>query len=186
MGEPARNDKPQSTALDGLSEFFDRSVDPPRPETKPTADQGWALWQAADAYKVTERTIRRWIKEQRVTAWKVDGPRGPEWRINPGSSQEDSNVQSGSSDPNQALIALTKILSDQAAKLEAATFRNGFLEAQTRVYEEQVKLLPDFQAQAAKAAAHGERVNELENELVRIKASWWYRFSAWLSKGTNA
>lgn len=181
MGEPARNNKPEIITVEGLDELFATTIDPPRSEQKPTVDQGWSLWQAADAYNVTERTIRRWIKEKRITAWKVDGPRGPEWRINPGSSQDSDSVQTGLIVQNQSVSVLVQLLKDQATKLEAATFRNGFLESQTKVYEDQIKLLPDLQAQAAKTSVQEARAKELEAELERIKAHWWNRVWSWLA-----
>lgn len=184
MGEPVQNNKPETVTMEGLDEIFITPGDPPWSEHKSTADQGWSLWQAADAYNVTERTVRRWIKENRITAWKVDGPRGPEWRINPGSSQDTDNVQAGSTDHSQSLIALMQILKDQAVKLEAATFRNGFLEAQTEVYENQVKLLPDLQAQVARTEYQEARTKALEAELQQLKGSWWYRVCCWFKTPT--
>lgn len=66
-------------------------------------------------------------------------------------------------------------------ELQSATYRVGYLEAQLENSTEQVKLLPDLQAQAAKAEALATRTAELENELTELKRSWWYRFNAWLN-----
>lgn len=181
--DPVKSETIETLSLSGLEQIFTTTVDPDRTSLESSADQGWTLPEAAQAFHVTERTIRRWIKEQRLPAWKVAGPRGPEWRIRIGSRVETNDDQARStvvqSTDNQSLFALASLLKEQATKLEAASFRNGYLENQLRTYEQQVKLLPDFQAQAARAQLHEEKVKQLEAELVQIKASWWYRFSAW-------
>lgn len=43
-----------------------------------------------------------------------------------------------------------QLIGELASKLEAATYRNGYLEALLEVQAEQIKLLPDLQAQAEK------------------------------------
>lgn len=65
-------------------------------------------------------------------------------------------------------------------ELQGANYRVGFLEAQNQSFSEQLKLLPDFQSQAAKAAEHQARVEALEQELSTIKGHWWYRFWKWM------
>lgn len=183
--DPLYVETAETALLSGLEQLFTSTVDPDSTSIESSADQGWTLSEAAGAFDVTERTIRRWIKEQRLTAWKVAGPRGPEWRIRTGSTLATNDDQARStvvqSADNQSLLALTSLLKEQAAKLEAASYRNGFLENQMQNYEQQVKLLPDFHAQAARAQAQEEKVKQLESELVRIKATWWYRFCAWFT-----
>lgn len=130
-----------------------------------TLDQAWTLTEAANAYNVTERTVRRWIKEQVVSAWKVDGPRGPEWRINSGSTMDKNQVHAGSTVdletvtvPEQTASMLEtdrlwELLKEKDAKIEALIMRTGYLQAQMETKEEQIKLLTDSQH----------------------KQSWWYR-----------
>ncbi|MCC6981406.1 MAG: hypothetical protein IT343_23995 [Candidatus Melainabacteria bacterium] len=65
-------------------------------------------------------------------------------------------------------------------KLEAATYRNGYLEAQLTGAETQLKLLPDFQAKASEAETLKQKVIELEAELRR---GWWSRFRSWFMTG---
>jgi excisionase family DNA binding protein len=183
MTEPATNSiTPQSITAEGLEGFFDSTLDQPRttpqsspdqPWTKPqfTPDQGWTLTEAAETYNVTERTIRRWIKEQAVTAWKVNGPRGPEWRINPGSTVDEIADQGGSTvDSEPVIVSDTKqapdndrvwqLVQEQALKIEALTMRNGYLQAMLETKDEQIKLLTDSQH----------------------KASWWGRLRTWASR----
>lgn len=70
-------------------------------------------------------------------------------------------------------------------KLEAATYRNGYLEAQLTGAETQLKLLPDYQAQASEAVLLRKQVMELQGELHQYKRGWWARFSAWFVGRAN-
>jgi|GEM_PF-1406456 hypothetical protein len=47
-------------------------------------DSWMTLTEAAASFSVNEKTLRRWIKQGRVNALKISGPRGPEWRVEPG------------------------------------------------------------------------------------------------------
>lgn len=185
MTKPAKVNNAQSDSLSGLEAFFSAVVDL---TAESSVDEGWTLAQASHTLGVTERTVRRWIKEQRFRAWKVEGPRGPEWRIHPGSSVDSKTGDAGSTvvraADGQTLLTLATLVKEQAEKLEAASFRNGYLEHQLQNYEQQVKLLPDFQAQAAKAQEHEDRVKVLTEEVSKLKSSWWYRFSRWFA-GSN-
>lgn len=69
-------------------------------------------------------------------------------------------------------------------QLQDATYRNGWLEGQLHTASEQVKLLPDLQAQAARVVAQEIRIKELEENLAHLKGHWWYRFWRWFT-GSN-
>lgn len=78
-------------------------------------------------------------------------------------------------------------LAEQAARLEAASYRIGYLEALLAEKQEQVKLLPDLRSSAARAVVNQRRAEELEQkvsaleeELARIQGAWWYRLTCWL------
>lgn len=160
----------ESVTVEGLEEFFVDTPDQPRTILESTPDQGWTLSEAAEAHNVTERTIRRWIKEQVLSAWKVEGPRGPEWRINPGSSVDKSSVQAGSTvdlEPvvvhednkwSEELDRLWELLKEKDSKIEALTMRTGYLQHQVESQQDQLKLLTDSQH----------------------KAGWWQRFKSWV------
>lgn len=64
-------------------------------------------------------------------------------------------------------------------KLEAATYRNGYLEAQLSGAQEQLKLLPDLSAKATRTENLEDKIANLESELEAAKRSWWARFGAW-------
>ena len=128
-----------------------------------TSDPGWTLADAAQAFGVTDRTVRRWIKQRQIPAWKVDGPRGPEWRIRPGSKPTTEDIQPGSFvttvDTHQDIIGLFELVRDLQDKLGAAqeqlkgaSFRNGYLASQVdslkgelESHKETIKLLTDSQ-----------------------------------------
>lgn len=64
-------------------------------------------------------------------------------------------------------------------KLEAATYRNGYLEAKLSGAETQLKLLPDLSAKATKTDILEQQITKLEEELASARRSWWARFGAW-------
>jgi len=180
MAEALPVSKTDMASLEGLDTIFTESLS----SVSSTVDLGWTLSEAAEAYAVTERTIRRWIKEKRIKAWKVDSKRGPEWRINPGSGVEVQDIQpgsTGSTQDHQTVSLLAQIVKEQADKLEAATYRNGYLEATAQSYENQVRLLPDLEAKAARVKDQEETITQLSSELTALKATWWYRLYAFVS-----
>ncbi len=158
MGKIANSSiKTESVTVEGLEELFISTADQARTNSHSTPDQAWTLIEAANAYNVTERTIRRWIKEQLVSAWKVDGPRGPEWRINSGSTMDKNQDHPGSTVDLEATALpeqnaptfetdrLWELLKEKDAKIEALIMRTGYLQAQMETKEEQIKLLTDSQ-----------------------------------------
>jgi hypothetical protein len=82
-----------------------------------------------------------------------------------------------------AYSQLTDFYKDQIAslqnKLESATYRNGYLEAQLLNAEGQLKLLPDLSAKALKSEDLEEQIARLENELQAARKTWWQRFGSW-------
>jgi len=64
-------------------------------------------------------------------------------------------------------------------KLEAATYRNGYLEAQLSTAESQLKLLPDLSAKATKVETMEQQIARLEAELADHRKGFWARFGAW-------
>jgi excisionase family DNA binding protein len=64
-------------------------------------------------------------------------------------------------------------------RLEAATYRNGYLEAQLSGAETQLKLLPDLSARATKAELLEKEIDTLKAELSLQKRTWVQRFNSW-------
>ena len=166
--------------------------------------EGVTLDEAARTLNLSERTIQRRLKQGSLKGYKVSGPRGPEWRIHLESWQDMANIEVSSSEDTTFVEAASTedTTSDKEGttfngyshllgfyqsqitslqeKLEAATYRNGYLEAQLTGAETQLKLLPDFEAKASEAETLKQKVSELEAELRR---SWWARFSSWFVTG---
>ncbi|HNB20830.1 MAG TPA: helix-turn-helix domain-containing protein [Candidatus Obscuribacter sp.] len=108
------------------------------------------------------------------------------------SSEDTTDVESVSSedmtDDNRtaaahAYVQFTDFYKDQIEtlqeKLEAATYRNGYLEAQLSNAETQLKLLPDLSAKAIKTETLEQQIGRLEAELATARQSWWVRFGRW-------
>ena len=221
MSQEAHNFSPSDTVdMTGLEDLFS-CHDKPRHEDL-------TLDEAAKRLNISGRSVQRRLKNGELFGYKIESPRGPEWRIRFGdfiestqdtktssgdvtasaedtiivteSSSEDNTSSSGDTtdaeavdnhdatgDTNVAVLAFTQLTGfykDEIAslqnKLEAATYRNGYLEAQLVNAETQLKLLPDLSAKATKAESLEEQISRLESELQTARKTWWQRFGAWL------
>lgn len=186
----------------GLADFFSS-------HDKPSHD-GLTLDEAAKRLNLSERTIQRRLKLGQLVGYKIQGPRGPEWRIRLASSDDTTGQAQLSTEETTAETADTTIIaavasddtteqqSDMGAhafaqlsdfyrdqieslqeKLEAATYRNGYLEARLANAEEQLRLLPDLSSKAVKTEVLEQTVSRLEVELAAKNQSWVGRFSNW-------
>ena len=162
MGEPVSSGNRDTVSIQGLEDVFASTVETSTEDTGQLNDPGWSLTDAAEAFSVTDRTVRRWIKQHRIPAWKVVGPRGPEWRVQPGSKPSTEDIHTGSllttvdNSPDTGLLDLVRELQHKLdaaqEQLNGASFRNGYLESQvnslTRELEshkDTIKLLTDSQ-----------------------------------------
>ena len=197
MQEPIREVKSSPISLNGLDEVFD--VDSTVTEEVDQADStvsnpktiGMTIKEASLHYGLAVPTIRLKIKTGDIPATKVNGPKGPEWRIFPdgapdkveqidislSTSEEqghindtepfyeaDRNIAEGFYQANINIASLIKANQDMSAKLEAVVYRNGYLEAQIEAERQQVKLLTD----------------RLQTpEPLPDEANWWSRFCSW-------
>lgn len=175
---------PDNSSLDGLDSFFDSSG-PVLSDvlsdvtTDAEVDHFWNLSEAAKHLGISTRTVLRHLKNGRLDGAKVPGPNGPEWRIraidtadmtlrmtNDHVSTCPDSVMSGviTTPDSTGLWALLQEkeaqIREKDAKIEALTYRTGYLESQVQSHQEQIKLLTDRH---------------------RI---WWHRFASWwLGKG---
>lgn len=152
MRKAVTNQKADNADVEGLEELLVSEVDTPSVDPGHNVNADWSLSEAAEAFEVNQRTVRRWIKQQRLTAWKVDGPRGPEWRIQAGATLGNHPAPTPPAVDVQAadkLVDIVSELTNQLTKandqLAAASFRIGYLEAQAEAHQEQIKLLTDSQ-----------------------------------------
>jgi len=137
----------------------------------------WTISEAAQQLKLSTGTIRRRLQNGRLKGFKVEGINGPEWRIIPPgriveavlenadhpvetlTSQDDHAAhtpikcidQSMQTVPDYRSHTLInghlEVIKEMQSKLEALTFRNGYLEAQLENHQETIKLLTDKQHQ---------------------------------------
>ena len=84
---------------------------------------------------------------------------------------------------SQAFGQFTDFYKDQIEalqeKLEAATYRNGYLEAQLSNAESQLKLLPDLSIKATKAETLEQQITRLEADLAEARQGWFRKFGRW-------
>ena len=169
--------------------------------------------EAAKLLGITERTIWRRIRQKKLSSELVNGKTiirlsqsdiqacdtdtvtddiGLE--AQPVSDSDDAGSQTDSVN-----TALTELVSELSAKLEAATYRAGYLEAVVNSQSKEIRLLPDLQEQARQKAKleeelsalreRADKVSELEatlkekeQEIAQIKNSWWAKIGRMLSK----
>lgn len=188
--------------MTGLDDFF--------PSHDKARQEDLTLEEAAKRLNLSERTIQRRLKRGQLTGYKVNGDRGPEWRITLKASLDTTPISVSTSEdttidtavtadveqvstedmtpdatlPNPAVFQqFANFYQDQIEllqeKLEAATYRNGYLEAQLSSAKTQLQLLPDFESRAIKAESLEQQVQRLEIELAQSKQSFWSKFGAW-------
>ncbi len=130
---------------------------------------------AAATLGVSSRTILRRLQKQSMPGFKVQGQFGPEWRVTfiqsqttpaqASADQGQANASQGQATPDQGepasvdselvnelrrqITDLKNELEDKLSvaqrEIQAAAFRNGYLESQLENERQQVKLLSDSQ-----------------------------------------
>lgn len=205
MNSAKQHPKPKTNSTEGLEELFDGkgTVKAASINARISQARGLTIREAVAHYRLSANSIRLKIKLGEIAALKVDGPKGPEWRIFPtglpqnntetnelpskGECTQQESIEPTSNDPIQeckhpaitvqptaeisvqehndsigtlpvdAFIKLIESNKELQNKVESATYRNGYLEAQLENHKDQIKLLTDSQH----------------------KASWWRRFTSW-------
>lgn len=133
------------------------------------AVESWTLQDASDNLRVSSRTILRWLKKGKLDGKKIQGLNGPEWRITPNKENllsDNVTRTSVMSDTRDTPTTADKtvdnpLVRDLLNKIEALTYRNGYLEAQLENERLQVKLLTD--------------------KVSSSKKNWWSRLCLWLA-----
>lgn len=80
-------------------------------------DSWLTLTEAASRFSVNEKTLRRWIKRGQVKATKVPGPRGDEWRVQPGQVCNNPKGDESGLDISSPVI-LSPIIQSEAQKTD--------------------------------------------------------------------
>lgn len=142
-----------------------------------------SISHAARLLGISERTVWRKIDRGELKSKTKGNKRLVKVPVfEPTSTNTDGHTTISDTPPNaNAVVDLNVLLHE----LQGANYRIGYLESENKRYEEQVKLLPDFQAQAAKTSILECRSKELEAELAQLKGSWWYRVWCWFKVPTS-
>lgn len=212
MQEPVSETKRTPVDIDGLEQVFEVDCEPIKQSastvlvgfdhrTKQGIKQGagMSLKAAAIHYRLALSTLRAKIKRGEIPAEKIEGANGPEWRVFSSSSVISNRIEYGAkqgaehgadtlldeyqSKGDESVNRLLEMVDKQAVKLEVASGQIGYLSAQIESYQTQVRLLPDLEAQASKAKDQTRELEEARAELEKLKGSWWYRLSRFLSGG---
>lgn len=154
------NFKQKSMNINGLDDLFktDKKILTVPNNLKETNNTDNLLtdWTPEEAAKVlgkSVRTIRRLLQDGTLKGYKTKGLRRDEWRIYPlcnsdGQEPSDKYQSDMQSISNQEVLLLTDLKTKIEAlehKLEASSYRIGYLEAQLQNKEEQLKLITDNQ-----------------------------------------
>ena len=159
MGESALNQENDPLAIEGLEGIFDQPMhEVIEGHAHPVQAVSWTLAQAAKELKVSLVTVRRRLQTGKLKGFKVEGLNGPEWRVVPAEQTDSAQavhrvtenqphpVQTVINYPDHSLVAdHLDVIREMQGKLEALTYRNGYLEAQLENQREQIRLLTDGQ-----------------------------------------
>jgi hypothetical protein len=150
--------------------------------------------EAASLLGITERSVWRRIKLKKLTARLENGRTVVRLRqtdLPPDTSVPieeitvDSSIAVSHPSEEQHEFAVLAVMKELACKLEGATFRNGFLEAQLEAAASQLKLLPDLQRQVSELEHLRAENLRLSAELARNKPRSWRRFIDWISRSST-
>lgn len=126
--------------------------------------------EAAPLLGKSVRTVRRMLEKGTLPGYKVTGKKRDEWRVSINRLSDIADItEDGKADADRLddrvvselrgrISQLEEQLEKANREIQAAAYRNGYLEAQAEGKDEQIKLLTDSQ--------HNQR-------------GWWAKFSSW-------
>jgi hypothetical protein len=152
MGQAELEIQNDPLTIDGLGEFFDTSetVTQPLRDGDAAPPRGLTFKEACTFFGLKPTALRVRIKSGEISAEKIEGVNGPEWRIYP--AQPSRNPSAHIAQPLRGPEAnkLLEIIQELQTKLDtanhqlqASSYRNGYLESQLQEREREVKLLTD-------------------------------------------
>lgn len=122
----------------------------------------WTVEEASRNLSVSQRTVFRRLKKGTLSGFKVDGPFGEEWRIEPvdpgpeesrpGSDRvhdPKKEAKSTHSYIESEIEFLRDLVKNQSSQLEAASNVIVYMKNQLESKDEQIKLLTDSQHQSS-------------------------------------
>lgn len=165
MSQPAPELRPlESSTIEGLEDFFEAEVLPgTTTDYQVVPTKGVPVDAAAKALGLSVKTIKDRLRKGTLPGFKKRDRFGEKWmvcldeehQVLPGPTDQ---VLPGTTEPSSELQALIAVLENKDRELQAAAFRNGYLEAQLAERDQQIKLLTDSQH----------------------KSGGWARFRKWL------
>lgn len=183
MSDTARDYQTIDTvSTEGLEQIFEAEVVPGSTlESQVLPTEGVPVDLAAKQLGLSPKTVKDRLRKGTLAGFKVKDKFGERWLVSLGATElvvpgTTETIGSGSPSqvaPTNVLVAATEQettilvdvykeqIKDLQAKLEAATYRLGYLEHQVETQEDQLKLLTDSQHEPG----------------------WWARFSRWFFKG---
>lgn len=154
--------------------------------------EDWTVKEAAEIFDCSEKTVLRKLRSGKLAGYKVQGEKTLEWRVRrdtkdnnvtPIETKQDKSVQD--IDKNGILVEeMRGKIELLEGRLQAAIYRNGYLEGKLEDREKQVLLLPDLQSKALQYEQKDDEVRSLRTELEKYRAfakrSGWTRFWDWM------
>jgi len=217
MGDPAKETENDSVSMDGLEDVFDtkdtpvlrceNTEDNPTLSRKTTQDtpvlsveevtedttEDWTVKEAAEIFDCSEKTVLRKLRSGKLAGYKVQGEKTLEWRVRrdtkdnnvtPIETRQDKTVQD-----TGKLEELRGKIEKLEGQLQAAIYRNGYLEGKLEDREKQVLLLPDLQARAHQLELREQEITSLKSELETyrdlVQRSGWKKFWDWMIGKSN-
>lgn len=171
MTEPARdlNILP-ATTIEGLEELFDAEVIPGTTDSYQVGPtEGLPVEEAAKILGISTKTVKDRLRKGTLKGFKQKDRFGEKWMV---CLDADRQVLPGATEPvavgspyqvgptageNPIIQAYKEQIKELQNKLDAATYRLGYLEHERETHLEQIKLLTDSQH----------------------KPGWWARFTKW-------
>lgn len=195
MTDTASNiNQPEPAATEGLDDLFEAEVVPGN-----TSDllPGSTVEEASRILGISPKTVKDRLRKGTLQGSKVPGKYGNTWRVDlssiddpaplvaptcaeviPGSTT-DPLPGTTSADTYSTIDSLIKRIDEKDHLLQAAVYRNGYLEAQLDASQQSSKLLPDLQAKAALVDSKDAEIDRLKAELERYQSTWWIRLTNW-------
>lgn len=172
---------------DEFSEFFEVAV--PEVANNDTVNGSSSdvtdvsVLEAADKLGITVRSVWRRIQKKQLLSRLEHGKTIVSLRqcdvhaTSVGTSAEPDvsiNIKQ-TQNTDSAITELLAVVNHLQLKLEAASYRNGYLESAHSAANEQLKALPDYMSKAAQAEIHQRRIKELEKEVEQLRKPFWLR-----------
>lgn len=199
MSDTARSYQTHDPAdTTGLDDFFAAEVLPGIAKSNQVAPtEAVSVECAAKVLGLSVKTVKDRLRKGTLSGHKVKDKFGEKWLVVLGSEYqvvpeaveivpESSPSLVGVVGAPVDLHVFFALLDRKDRELQAATFRNGYLESQISDYSNQLKLLPDLQAKASQAkdlmeelAIKQQELLDLRSKVEKLEQSWWSRFSTW-------